>query len=234
MTQLVQRFVDDAFRAESSLPLQSPEMLRRGQGLPAGTIPVRANSLVIDGHQVLLDTDPESEVVNETRRGQWSVDFFDDSDSGNDKAAAVAAWNPTGTKIIFIGDGVSDLPIATSNGGADVIFDGNAGDRAPMNLDAVAPMGHIVYLGASGGQAPPVPPSMLIGKSCSMSGFVQYFHQAISDGAEIAETHKALAAGTWRIPIEREFDLTEVAEAHRAWEARELLGRSVIRVGGDL
>ena len=36
------------------------------------------------------------------------------------------------------------------------------------------------------------------------------------------------------IPIEREFDLTEVAEAHRAWEARELLGRSVIRVGGDL
>jgi hypothetical protein len=25
-----------------------------------------------------------------------------------------------------------------------------------------------------------------------------------------------------------------VAEAHRAWERRELLGRSVIRVGGDL
>ena len=67
-----------------------------------------------------------------------------------------------------------------------------------------------------------------------MSGFVQYFHQAISGGAEIAETHKALAAGIWRIPIEREFELAEVAEAHRAWEARELLGRSVIRVGGDL
>jgi len=128
-------------------------------------------------------------------------------------------------------DGVRAL---TDGRGADVIFDGNAGDRAPMNLDAIAPLGHIVYLGASAGQAPPVPPSMLIGKSCSMSGFVQYFHQAISGGAEIAETHKALAAGTWRIPIEREFDLAEVAEAHRAWEARELLGRSVIRVGGDL
>ena len=128
-------------------------------------------------------------------------------------------------------DGVKAL---TDGRGADVIFDGNAGDRAPMNLDAIAPLGLIVYLGASAGQAPPVPPSMLIGKSCSMSGFVQYFHQAISGGAEIAETHKALAAGTWRIPIEREFDLAEVAEAHRAWEARELLGRSVIRVGGDL
>jgi NADPH:quinone reductase-like Zn-dependent oxidoreductase len=75
---------------------------------------------------------------------------------------------------------------------------------------------------------------MLIGKSCSVSGFVQYFHQAICDGAEVAATHRALADGTWRIPIEREFDLTEVADAHRAWEARELMGRSVIRVGGDL
>ena len=128
-------------------------------------------------------------------------------------------------------DGVKAL---TDGRGADVIFDGNAGDRAPMNLDAVAPLGHIIYLGASAGQAPPVPPSMLIGKSCSMSGFVQYFHQAISSGAEMAATHKALADGSWRIPIEREFDLADIAEAHRAWEARELLGRAVIRVGGEL
>jgi NADPH2:quinone reductase len=128
-------------------------------------------------------------------------------------------------------DGVKAL---TSGRGADVIFDGNAGDRAPMNLDAIAPLGHIIYLGASAGQAPPVPPSMLIGKSCSMSGFVQYFHQAISGGAEMAATHKALADGSWQIPIEREFDLADIAEAHRAWEARELLGRTVIRVGGEL
>lgn len=128
-------------------------------------------------------------------------------------------------------DGVKAL---TDGRGANVIFDGNAGERAPMNLDALAPMGHLIYYGASAGQAPPVPPSLLVGKSCSMSGFVQYFHQAVNGGAEIAATHAALEEGTWRIPIEREFDLTEVAEAHRAWEARELLGRTVIRVGGDL
>ena len=128
-------------------------------------------------------------------------------------------------------DGVKAL---TEGRGADVIFDGNAGERAPMNLEAVAPLGHIIYFGASAGQAPPVPPSVLVGKSCSLSGFVQYFHQAISNGAEVSATHKALADGTWRIPIEREIDLSEIAEAHRAWEARELLGRTVIRVGGDL
>ena len=103
-----------------------------------------------------------------------------------------------------------------------------------MNLDAVASLGQIIYYGASAGQAPPVPPSMLVGKSCSVAGFVQYFHQAISGGAEVAATHKALADGLWRIPIEREFDLTDIADAHRAWEGRELLGRTVIRVGGAL
>ena len=102
-----------------------------------------------------------------------------------------------------------------------------------MNLDAVAPLGHIIYLGASAGQAPPVSPSLLIGKSCSLSGFVQYFHQAASGGAEVSATHQALADHTWRIPIEQTFDLSDIAEAHRAWEARALLGRAVIRVGGD-
>ena len=81
MTQLVQRFVDDAFRADAATQaLPSPEMLRRGQGLPAGTIPVRANSLVIDGDEVPLGLDSGSEHFKETRRGQWSVEFFDDSD----------------------------------------------------------------------------------------------------------------------------------------------------------
>ena len=33
----------------------------------------------------------------------------------------MAAWGPSASKVIFIGDGVSDLPIARE-GGADVIF----------------------------------------------------------------------------------------------------------------
>lgn len=125
MTQLVQRFVNDAFQAEAATATQalpSPEMLSRGQGLPAGTIPVRANTLLIGGNTVPLDSDPDAEELNETQQGQWSAEFFDTSDSGNDKAAALNAWKTTGTKLIFIGDGVSDLPVATQGGGADVIF----------------------------------------------------------------------------------------------------------------
>ena len=122
----------------------------------------------------------------------------------------------------------------TAGRGVDVIFDGNAGPRAPMNLEAIGALGNIIYFGASAGQAPAVAPSVLVGKSCSITGFVQYFHQAVSQGQEIEATHQALESGEWKIPIEREYELEEIEEAHRAWEARELVGRTLIRVGGDL
>ena len=43
-----------------------------------------------------------------------------------------------------------------------------------------------------------------------------------------------IESGEWKIPIEREYELEEIEEAHRAWEARELVGRALICVGGDL
>lgn len=119
--------------------------------------------------------------------------------------------------------------------GVDVIIDGNAGPNALRNLDAIAPLGNVIYIGATAGQAPEgANISMLIGKSCSVSGFVQYFHQARSGGAEKEAMHSKLASGEWRIPIEKIYTLETVADAHRAWEARGLSGRALINVGGEL
>lgn len=117
--------------------------------------------------------------------------------------------------------------------GADVIIDGNAGPDSTKNYDAIAPLGNVIYIGAMAGQAPELNVSMLIGKSFSVTGFVQFFYQAKTRGAENAEIEEKLASGAWRIPIERVFTLDEVAEAHRLFEARELRGRSLIEVGGD-
>jgi NADPH2:quinone reductase len=118
--------------------------------------------------------------------------------------------------------------------GADVIIDGNAGPAALQNLDAVAPLGNIIFMGATAGVAPDLNISALIGKCCSVTGFVQYVHQAVSGGAEIEAMNSGLADGTYRIPIERVFELEDLAEAHRAWEARELTGRTLIQAGGEL
>jgi NADPH2:quinone reductase len=114
--------------------------------------------------------------------------------------------------------------------GVDVIIDGNAGPNALRNFGAVAPLGNVIFIGATAGEAPDINVSMLIGKSCSVSGFVQYFHQASSGGAEKDATHTKLASGEWRIPIEKIYSLDQVAAAHAAWENRELVGRTLIQV----
>ena len=122
----------------------------------------------------------------------------------------------------------------TEGRGADVIIDGNAGPAALKNLDAVAPLGNIIFMGATAGVAPDLNISQLIGKCCSVTGFVQYVHQAVSGGAEIEAMNTGLADGTYRIPVERVYELEDLADAHRAWEQRELTGRTLIRAGGEL
>ncbi|MDJ0709213.1 MAG: zinc-binding dehydrogenase [Woeseiaceae bacterium] len=117
--------------------------------------------------------------------------------------------------------------------GVDVIVDGNAGPNALANFGAIAPLGNVIFIGATAGQAPDLNVSMLIGKGCAVSGFVQYHHQAVSGGAEKTAVHAALQSGQWRIPIEKVYALEDVAAAHAAWEARELVGRTLIEIGGE-
>ena len=132
------------------------------------------------------------------------------------------------------GDWVAEVKALTGGRGVDVIIDGNAGPDAPRNYDAIAPLGNVIYLGAMAGQAPPLNVSQLIGKSFSVTGFVQFFHQARSGGKENAGIVEALSSGRWRIPIERIFSLEEVPLAHALFEGRRLVGRSLIEVGGDI
>ncbi|MFP2995401.1 zinc-binding dehydrogenase [Spongiivirga sp. MCCC 1A20706] len=114
--------------------------------------------------------------------------------------------------------------------GVDVIIDGNAGPNALRNFEVIAPHGNVIFIGAVAGQAPDINVSMLIGKNCSVTGFVQYFHQAINNGAEKEATHEALISKKWRIPIEKIYSLQQITQAHEAWENRELVGRTLIKI----
>ena len=53
-------------------------------------------------------------------------------------------------------------------------------------------------------------------------------------GAELAEIIAKLQSGTWKFPIAEPVPLEKVADLHRAHEARTLLGRGMIRVGGEI
>ena len=153
---------------------------------------------------------------------------------GADKVAYARQFGAEAVLDYSSGDWVGQVKELTDGRGVDVIVDGNAGPEASRNYEAVAPLGNVIYLGAMAGQAPPVNISQLIGRSFSVTGFVQFFHQARSGGAENAEIVEALSSGRWRIPVERVFPLEDVPRAQALFEGRRLTGRSLIEAGGEV
>jgi NADPH2:quinone reductase len=124
---------------------------------------------------------------------------------------------------------------ATGGRGVDLIVDGIAGEAAPKNFDALAPMGQVIYIGAIGGYAPPVDISnQLYAKSISVRGFLLYVAMKETAGKETPEILDALRTGALEVPITGVWQLDEVAELHRRFENRELIGKQVIEVGGEL
>lgn len=124
---------------------------------------------------------------------------------------------------------------ATGGHGADLVIDGIAGPEAPKNFAAAAPLGQVIYMGAIGGYAPPVDISReLYSKSIAVRGYMVYTAMAATAGAELDEIHGALLDGTWTAPISEIVELADTADLHRRFEARELMGRNLIRVGGEL
>jgi NADPH2:quinone reductase len=124
---------------------------------------------------------------------------------------------------------------ATEGHGADLIIDGIAGPEAPKNFEAAAPLGQVIYMGAVGGYAPPVDISReLYAKSIAVRGYMVYVAMAATGGAELPEIHDALLSGRWKAPISEIVDLENTPDLHRRFEARELMGRNLIRVGGEI
>ncbi len=132
-------------------------------------------------------------------------------------------------------DWVAEVKRLTDGRGVDLIIDGVAGPDAPKNYEAVAALGEVVYIGALGGFPPPVDISkQLYAKTIAVRGFVVYVAMAATKGAEKPAIHEALRTGRWKTGVTGVYDLGDVPTLHRKFEARELFGKSLIRVGGDL
>lgn len=124
---------------------------------------------------------------------------------------------------------------ATGDRGVDVIVDGNGGPNAAHNMDVIAPLGRLVYIGATAGDMPtPVAIPTLIFKNVSVTGM----NLAPIEDPPGSDTDRTIidkvANGVWRVPITEEVALADVAALHHRLENRQVRGRAVIRVGGDL
>ncbi len=118
--------------------------------------------------------------------------------------------------------------------GMNVIFDGVSGNEAIYNYQIIAPLGNIIYLGQTAGPPPKISISDIIGKSYSVTGFVQFFHQIKSNFIENKELYDKISKNEWKIPINKISKLDEVPNLHKLFEERQLMGKTLIKIGGDI
>jgi NADPH2:quinone reductase len=122
----------------------------------------------------------------------------------------------------------------TGGRGVDFIMDGNSGADMPQEFSCLAPLGQVIVIGAMNGPAPDVNVSKLIGGSHGIRGFVVSHGVEKTKGAERAMIADKIASGVWRFPVAEPIPLENAANAHRAFLAREALGRMVLKVGGEI
>ncbi len=122
----------------------------------------------------------------------------------------------------------------TDNRGVDFIMDGNSGADMPQEFSCLAPLGQVIVIGAMNGPAPDVNVASLIAGSKGIRGFVVSHGIAKTKGAERAEIVAKLASGAWRFPVSEPLALEDAVKAHTMFQAREVMGRLIIKVGGNL
>lgn len=114
---------------------------------------------------------------------------------------------------------------------ADVVYDSVGKDTLAASLEALKPRGLLVSFGQSSGMPPPIPLASLGGER-SLYVTRPSLHAWVHERSELVEASAALfdvlARGQVKVAPPTLFPLSEVAEAHRALEARRTTGSVVL------
>jgi NADPH:quinone reductase-like Zn-dependent oxidoreductase len=109
--------------------------------------------------------------------------------------------------------------------GVDVIFDSVGAPTIPRSLKAVARAGRIVVIGATAGPTVELDLRTLFWRQASIRG------STMANAAEFEAVLAHLAAGRLRPVIDAEFPFERAADAFRRFDAPDLFGKVVLRVG---
>jgi NADPH2:quinone reductase len=119
----------------------------------------------------------------------------------------------------------------TKGEGVDVVYDSVGKDTFPGSIDCLKPLGMWVSFGQSSGLPPPFPISLLQQKGslfATRPSLGTYVAKRADLEASARELFEALRTGVIRVGVNKELPLREAAEAHRAIEARETVGSTVL------
>ncbi|MCR9069431.1 MAG: quinone oxidoreductase [Rhodobacteraceae bacterium] len=152
--------------------------------------------------------------------------------AGTDEKCALAREHGADACINYkSADWVAEVKALTGGKGVDVVMDAVGADTFDGSLDSLRPLGFMISFGNASGPVPPFSIATLGPKgSLKITRPTLFTH--IADHATCQQMAKELfekvESGAVKIRIDQTFPLEEVAEAHRALEARKTTGSTVL------
>ena len=153
---------------------------------------------------------------------------------GSDEKAELARAHGCDHPIVYTRDDfVAEVERITGGAKLPVVYDSIGRDTFLKSLDCLRPRGLMVSFGNASGPVDPFPPGILAQKGSLFLTRPTLYHY-IAARAELdtaaRELFELVENGTIRIEVNQRFPLRDAAEAHRALEARQTSGSTVLIV----
>jgi len=153
---------------------------------------------------------------------------------GSDEKAELARAHGCDHPIVYTRqDFVTEVERITGGAKLPVVYDSIGRDTFMQSLDCLQPRGLMVSFGNASGPVEPISPLVLLQKG-SLFLTRPTMHAYTANRAELeaaaSDLFKVVAEGSVRIEIKQRFALRDAAAAHRALEARETTGSTVLTI----
>lgn len=153
---------------------------------------------------------------------------------GNDEKAELAAAHGCDHPIVYTReDFVERVKSITGGEGVPVVYDSVGKDTFMDSLDCLRPLGSMVIFGQSSGPVPPMDVGLLAAKGSlflTRPSLMIYTARREDLVAAADELFQVVEKGAVRLEINQRFPLREAADAHRALEARQTTGSTILTV----
>jgi NADPH2:quinone reductase len=152
--------------------------------------------------------------------------------AGSAEKCALAAANGAAFTINYRSDDFAARVREITDGkGVKVVYDSVGKDTFEKSLDCLRPFGLMASFGNASGVVPPLAPSVLTAKgSLYLTRATLFTHIATREATQAMadELFAVVTSAQVKIRIEQRYALKDVAQAHRAMEARKTTGSSVL------
>ncbi|MDD5324671.1 MAG: quinone oxidoreductase, partial [Polaromonas sp.] len=152
--------------------------------------------------------------------------------AGSDEKCALAKAHGAAFVINYnTADFVARVKEITGGAGVKVVYDSVGKDTFERSLDCLRPFGLMASFGNASGPVAPFSPGILGTKgSLYVTRQTLFTHIATREGTQAMadELFAMVTSGKVSIRIDQRFALTDVAQAHRALEARKTTGCTIL------